>query len=170
MTHVVACALRTGFINFRVSDTCVMEGVRGLALDGFRSRMPASERQRVLLDFGSPNVGKELHVGHLRSACIGDSLARLLEWQGHSVTRESHVGDIGMPVALVVTALVDAFRLAQPHTTQRQEQRPDEWVARSFTAGDLGDMCVWGWARCDCDACCVLVACRPVACGRVPLP
>jgi len=61
---------------------------------------------RVLVDFSSPNIGKQLHVGHLRSSVIGDTLARLLVAAGSDVTRVSHIGDCGLPVAVVVHELV----------------------------------------------------------------
>ena len=99
--------------------------------------------RRVLLDFGSPNVGKELHVGHMRSALIGDCLARIMEWQGCSVDRVSHVGDIGLPVALVVAAVEEQW-------WQRQGQGggggggnggdAKEWVVTNTTAHSLGTM------------------------------
>ncbi|RYG41143.1 arginine--tRNA ligase, partial [archaeon] len=60
------------------------------------------DAERVLVDFGSPNMGKELHVGHLRSSVVGDTIARLLEFLGHDVTRLSHVGDAGLPIAIVL--------------------------------------------------------------------
>jgi arginyl-tRNA synthetase len=62
----------------------------------------AGAPRRVLIDFASPNMCKALHVGHLRSAVLGDSLARLLSFHGHSVARISHVGDWGTPVAMVL--------------------------------------------------------------------
>lgn len=88
----------------------------------------------VLLDFGSPNVGKQLHVGHMRSALIGDTLSRILEWQGFHVDRVSHVGDVGLPVALVVASVVQRWTEAGCHSS------PREWVASTLTAADLSTM------------------------------
>ena len=70
----------------------------GSMLDAERVRAP----RRVLVDHASPNMAKELHIGHLRSAIIGAAIANTLEFLGHSVERVSHVGDFGTPVAIVV--------------------------------------------------------------------
>ena len=53
----------------------------------------------VVVDYAAPNAAKEMHVGHLRSAIIGDCLVRLLELEGHKVIRENHIGDWGTPLA-----------------------------------------------------------------------
>jgi arginyl-tRNA synthetase len=97
-------ATHAGFVTVTLRDKWLFE--RAVA----EARAPSSSSSpspRVLVDFSSPNMGKELHVGHLRSAVIGDTLARTLEAQGCVVDRVSHVGDCGVPVALVLTALQD---------------------------------------------------------------
>ena len=71
---------------------------------------PASEPQRVVVDFSAPNLAKEMHVGHLRSTIIGDAIARLLEFQGHDVLRLNHVGDWGTQFGM----LLQYVREAQP--------------------------------------------------------
>eukprot|EP00501_MAST-03F_sp_TOSAG23-6_P002170 GSMAST32.ASY1.ANO1.2270.1 assembled CDS len=70
--------------------------------------------KNILLDFASPNMSKELHVGHLRSSVIGDTLARILEFSGNKVTRVSHVGDWGTPIAMVVAFIHDLPEDRQP--------------------------------------------------------
>ena len=65
----------------------------------------STAQTRVLVDFASPNMCKALHVGHLRSAIIGDSLCRVLEFLGHRVDRVSHVGDWGTPMGMVLAHL-----------------------------------------------------------------
>lgn len=55
----------------------------------------ADEKQRIAVDFSSPNIAKDMHVGHLRSTIQGDSLCRILEFLGHDVLRINHVGDWG---------------------------------------------------------------------------
>jgi arginyl-tRNA synthetase len=102
-----AAAGHGGFVNVRLSDKWLGAAVAAIAAG---RRPPLGQgcppsRARVLVDCASPNVGKELHVGHLRSACVGDSLARVLTARGYAVTAVSHVGDSGMPVALVLWAL-----------------------------------------------------------------
>ena len=63
--------------------------------------------ETVVIDYSGPNVAKEMHVGHLRSTIIGDSIARLLEWQGHKVIRRNHVGDWGTPFGMLIEHLID---------------------------------------------------------------
>ena len=56
---------------------------------------PYMQKKKVVVDFSSPNIAKEMHVGHLRSTIIGDSICRILEYCGHEVHRTNHVGDWG---------------------------------------------------------------------------
>jgi arginyl-tRNA synthetase len=85
-------------------------------LSGLLARMGADTRlgvarvaapETIVVDYSSPNVAKEMHVGHLRSTIIGDSLARLLEWQGQIVVRRNHVGDWGTPFGMLIEHLLD---------------------------------------------------------------
>jgi arginyl-tRNA synthetase len=62
-------------------------------------------RRRVAVDYSSPNIAKEMHVGHLRSTIIGDTLARLLEFCGHEVLRINHVGDWGTQFGMLIAHL-----------------------------------------------------------------
>eukprot|EP00939_MAST-03C_sp_MAST-3C-sp1_P004701 g4701.t1 len=107
-----------GFINIHLRSSWIVERAVAVAdaadvakggLGGcFREKRmmtaPATP-EKVLLDFASPNMSKELHVGHLRSSVIGDTLSRLLASQGYSVSRVSHVGDWGPPMAMVIEEL-----------------------------------------------------------------
>jgi len=61
--------------------------------------------QSVVVDYSSPNIAKEMHVGHLRSTIIGDALARVLELRGHRVVRLNHVGDWGTQFGMLITLL-----------------------------------------------------------------
>ncbi len=65
--------------------------------------------QRVIVDFSSPNIAKEMHVGHLRSTIIGDCIARILEFQGHHVIRLNHVGDWGTQFGMLITYLKEVY-------------------------------------------------------------
>jgi arginyl-tRNA synthetase len=92
------------FVNFRFSDTWLLTRVREAFLAPLPSEMPmSSSNQLCLVDFSSPNMGKQLHVGHLRSSVIGDSLARILDALNMRVHRVSHVGDCGLPLAMVLS-------------------------------------------------------------------
>jgi len=65
--------------------------------------------QKIVVDFSSPNIAKEMHVGHLRSTIIGDCLARILEFRGHEVIRLNHVGDWGTQFGMLITYLREAY-------------------------------------------------------------
>ncbi|XP_011151941.2 arginine--tRNA ligase, cytoplasmic [Harpegnathos saltator] len=70
---------------------------------------PCVQRKRVIVDFSSPNIAKEMHVGHLRSTIIGDSISRLLEYLGHDVLRINHIGDWGTQFGMLIAHLQDKF-------------------------------------------------------------
>jgi len=70
---------------------------------------PSPQPQRVIVDFSSPNIAKEMHVGHLRSTIIGDSIARILEFLGHGVLRLNHVGDWGTQFGMLITYLREVY-------------------------------------------------------------
>ncbi|MBY9066859.1 arginine--tRNA ligase [Hyphomonas sp. WL0036] len=96
-----------GFINLRVSDAALSaraEGVRGDAMAGAEK---AADAQVTVIDFGGANVAKPMHVGHLRSAVIGDTLQRLLRFLGDEVTSDVHLGDWGLQMGHLVTELQD---------------------------------------------------------------
>lgn len=64
--------------------------------------VPRPNKQRIVIDFSSPNTAKEMHVGHLRSTIIGDCLARVLEFLGHEVIRLNHIGDWGTAFGMLI--------------------------------------------------------------------
>ena len=83
-----------GFINFHISDTFISEQALKLA-QNIDSSSKQTFGRHVIVDFSPPNIAKEMHVGHLRSTIIGDSLCRALEYRGFNVSRLNHVGDWG---------------------------------------------------------------------------
>ncbi|WP_038317294.1 arginine--tRNA ligase [Kingella kingae] len=92
-----------GFINLRLAADFLAENLS--------SGSPKIEKtpnpQTVVIDYSSPNLAKEMHVGHLRSSIIGDSLARVLAFLGHNVIRQNHVGDWGTQFGMLVAYLVE---------------------------------------------------------------
>jgi arginyl-tRNA synthetase len=70
---------------------------------------PNIPKLKVLVDFSSPNIAKEMHVGHLRSTIIGDAICRILEFCGHEVLRVNHVGDWGTQFGMLITYLREAY-------------------------------------------------------------
>ena len=94
-----------GFINFTVRPEVLAAEVQE-RLDQPRLGVPmAQPRQRVVVDFSSPNIAKEMHVGHLRSTIIGDCIARLLSFRGHQVLRLNHLGDWGTQFGMLIAHL-----------------------------------------------------------------
>ena len=96
-----------GFLNLTLADSWIA-AASTVQLRDPRFGVPlASSPDRVVIDYSAPNVAKEMHVGHLRSTVIGDALARLLEWRGHAVIRQNHVGDWGTPFGMLIEHLLD---------------------------------------------------------------
>ncbi len=96
-----------GFINLKLRTDYLQDQLRQMHQSDRLGVAPTSAPQRVIVDFSSPNIAKEMHVGHLRTTIIGDSLARLLEFRGHDVLRLNHVGDWGTQFGMLITHLRD---------------------------------------------------------------
>src|SRR5581483_5362282 len=96
-----------GFINLTLSNDFIAAQVAAVGADERLGAEPAADPQRVILDYSSPNIAKEMHVGHLRSTVIGDALARILAFCGHQVIRENHVGDWGTQFGMLIVHLSD---------------------------------------------------------------
>ncbi len=94
-----------GFINLSATDDALAAASAELAGDP-RLGVPAPESpSKILLDFGGPNVAKAMHVGHLRSSIIGDTLQRLFRFAGHDVTSDIHLGDWGLPMGMLLAEI-----------------------------------------------------------------
>ncbi len=96
-----------GFINVTLNDAFLTRAARTIAADPRLGIAPATKPDSVVVDYSSPNVAKEMHVGHLRSTIIGDCLVRVLEAIGHHVIRQNHVGDWGTPFGMLIEHLLD---------------------------------------------------------------
>lgn len=96
-----------GFINIVLTESTLIHTIASIVKGGVKP--PRLEHRRVLVDFSSPNIAKEMHVGHLRSTIIGDSLCRLLEFCGFDVLRVNHVGDWGTQFGMLISYIEDAF-------------------------------------------------------------
>lgn len=94
-----------GFINLTLKPAFLADQLRQMQADPRLGIEPITDLQRVIVDFSSPNIAKEMHVGHLRSTIIGDCIARILEFQGHDVLRLNHVGDWGTQFGMLITYL-----------------------------------------------------------------
>lgn len=96
-----------GFINIFLSKEYATSAVKSILEDGVKP--PPCKRMRVVVDFSSPNIAKQMHVGHLRSTIIGDSVSRLVEYLGHDVLRLNHLGDWGTQFGMLIAHLEDRF-------------------------------------------------------------
>jgi arginyl-tRNA synthetase len=96
-----------GFINFALKGSWIAEEATGLMADP-RLGTPLAESPRtVIVEYSSPNIAKEMHVGHLRTTVVGDAIARVLDFAGHHVIRDNHVGDWGTQFGLLIEYLFD---------------------------------------------------------------
>lgn len=96
-----------GFINIWVNKGYVTSQLNRILTDDRLGIELPSHKQRIIVEFSSPNTAKELHVGHLRSTIIGDCLARLFEFLGHDVHRLNHVGDWGTQFGMLIAYIKD---------------------------------------------------------------
>ena len=94
-----------GFINLRFKASYLSAQLQLRQNDDRLGIAPTENPQKIIVDFSSPNIAKEMHVGHLRSTIIGDCIARILEFQGHEVLRLNHVGDWGTQFGMLITYL-----------------------------------------------------------------
>jgi arginyl-tRNA synthetase len=95
-----------GFINISLADDYLAGYIEGAARDA-RLGVPKVDPRIVVVDYGGPNVAKELHVGHIRPAIIGESIKRLLRFLGHDVIGDVHLGDWGIPMGQLICELED---------------------------------------------------------------
>ena len=130
-----------GFINLRLRPEFLAQNIQ-TALNNARFGVAKTDKpQTVVIDYSSPNLAKEMHVGHLRSSIIGDSISRVLEFMGNTVIRQNHVGDWGTQFGMLVAYLVEqqkdnaAFELADLEQFYRAAKvRFDEDPAFADTA------------------------------------
>ncbi|KAH7667588.1 arginyl-tRNA synthetase protein [Dioscorea alata] len=98
-----------GFVNIGLSSTWMAQSIQNMLSNGIGTWAPLLPASRVLVDFSSPNIAKEMHVGHLRSTIIGDTLARMLEFSNAEVFRRNHVGDWGTQFGMLIQHLFETF-------------------------------------------------------------
>ena len=98
-----------GFINLTLKPAYLEAQLSAIQVDTRLGVTTAKTPKRVVVDFSSPNIAKEMHVGHLRSTIIGDCIARILEFRGHDVLRLNHVGDWGTQFGMLIAYLREAY-------------------------------------------------------------
>jgi arginyl-tRNA synthetase len=125
-----------GFINFRLRDDWIADQA-SLMLDDPRLGLePAASPQTVVVDYSSPNIAKEMHVGHLRTTIVGDAIVRVLEFAGHQVIRDNHVGDWGTQFGMLIEFLHDVGEASPEAALQRTDPNAFYQAARQRFDGD----------------------------------
>jgi arginyl-tRNA synthetase len=104
-----------GFINLTLKTSYLEAQLAQIQQDSRLGVAPVPQPQRVIVDYPSPNIAKEMHVGHLRPAVIGECFARILEFLGHEVLKISHVGDWGTPFGMLIAYLRESYPDALNH-------------------------------------------------------
>jgi arginyl-tRNA synthetase len=99
----------SGFINLSLKSGYISSQIKQMRQDSRLGVEKILPPERVIVDFSSPNIAKEMHVGHLRSTIIGDSIARVLEFRGYDVLRLNHVGDWGTQFGMLITYLKEVY-------------------------------------------------------------
>ena len=133
----VAEAVKPGFINMTVSPGYLSRYLNEMRSSERLGLEPVEKKETILLDYGGPNVAKPLHVGHLRSAIIGDAIKRLLRFIGHDVVADVHLGDWGLQMGLIITEL----SLRKPDLCYFDEAYTGEYPTEApFTIGELEEI------------------------------
>lgn len=129
MIESISCT--SGFINFRISPQFLASEISKMLHDKKLAIEVPQYPFKIIVEFSSPNVAKELHVGHLRSTVIGDSIARLFEFLGHRVLRLNHVGDwgtqFGMLLAFITEKDIDYRDLTSKQLLQIYQEAKQEF-------------------------------------------
>ena len=95
-----------GFVNIHLAPAWVASKLGEALADASRDGVPVVEpAEKIIVDFSSPNIAKQMHVGHLRSTIIGDAIARILSFMGHVVVRDNHLGDWGTQFGLLIVGM-----------------------------------------------------------------
>lgn len=97
--------VKPGFINLNVKGEILADYLKDMAADEKLSVSQAETPKTIIIDYGGPNVAKPLHVGHLRSAIIGESIKRIGRYVGHKMIGDVHLGDWGLQMGLIITEL-----------------------------------------------------------------
>lgn len=130
-------AVNPGFINLKLEEEFLAEYLRQMQADESLSIEKAANPKRIMIDYGGPNVAKPLHVGHLRSAIIGESIKRMGRLMGHEVIGDVHLGDWGLQMGLIITEL----RVRKPELVYFDESYEGEYPAEApFTISELEEI------------------------------
>ena len=127
-------AVNPGFINIKISESFLATYIDDMAADEKAGCDVNNRPKKVVIDYGGPNVAKPLHVGHLRSAIIGESVKRICRFMGDKVIGDVHLGDWGLQMGLIIEQL----RVEQPDLVYFDESYTGEYPAEApFTISEL---------------------------------
>ena len=130
-------AVKPGFINLKLSPAFAADYLNEMAADGKMGVEAEKEPRTIMIDYGGPNVAKPLHVGHLRSAIIGESVKRIARFKGNKVIGDIHLGDWGYQMGLLITEL----KKRKPELPYFDEQFEGEYPEEApFTIGELEEI------------------------------
>lgn len=130
-------AVNPGFINLKLDREYVAEYLRQMALSDKMGLEESGDPKKIVIDYGGPNVAKPLHVGHLRSAIIGESIKRIARKMGHEVLGDIHLGDWGYQMGLIITEL----KARKPELPYFQEDYEGEYPEEApFTISELEEI------------------------------
>ncbi len=130
-------AVNPGFINLKLAPAFLREYLKEMAADERLGCEKAAQPKKIILDYGGPNVAKPLHVGHLRSAIIGESIKRLGRFMGHDMIGDIHLGDWGLQMGLIITEL----KKRSPELVYFDEDYTGEYPAEApFTISELEEI------------------------------
>ena len=130
-------AVNPGFLNLKLAPAYVQEYLQAMADDERLGCDRTENPKTIIIDYGGPNVAKPLHVGHLRSAIIGESVKRLGRFVGHNVTGDIHLGDWGLQMGLIITELKER----KPDLVYFDENYTGEYPTEApFTISELEEI------------------------------
>ena len=132
-----AAAVAPGFLNLKISEGFLLDYVKGMASTEKFGLETAEKPDRIIIDYGGANVAKPLHVGHIRSAVIGESVKRICRYVGNEVIGDVHLGDWGLQMGLIITGLQER----NPESVYFDENYQGEYPTEApFTISELEEI------------------------------
>ncbi|HEY0718662.1 MAG TPA: arginine--tRNA ligase [Streptosporangiaceae bacterium] len=120
-----------GFINLTLRNDWIARQADAMRADERLGTAATAAPQTVVVEYSSPNIAKEMHVGHLRTTIVGDAIARVLDFAGHRVIRDNHVGDWGTPFGMLIEHLLDVGESSAEAATLRTDPNTFYQAARA---------------------------------------
>ena len=130
-------AVAPGFLNLKVSESFLCDYMRRMSEEEKFGLEAPKKPKTIVIDYGGPNVAKPLHVGHLRSAVIGESIKRMSRYAGHKVIGDVHLGDWGLQMGLIISEL----QVRKPELPYFDDSYTGEYpVEAPFTLSELEEI------------------------------